>query len=327
MSGGLAITTVRAREILDSRGVPTLEVEVRLAGGARGRAAVPSGASTGSREAVERRDRDVKRYRGRGVQQAVTTVNTVIASTVRGMRADDQAAVDAALRRADGTPQKTKLGANAILGVSLAVARASTTAHGVALYRAFGATEPPSLPVPMLNVVNGGRHATGGLDFQELMIVPVGAETFTEALRAAVETYWALAEVLAAQGLSTAVGDEGGFVPALPSVEAALDAVVTAIERAGYRPYDDVALALDPAASEFHRDGEYVLTRAGGARRSSTEMIDWYRRLVGAYPIVSIEDGLGEADWAGWTRLTQALGGAVLIVGDDVFVTNPELIR
>jgi enolase len=327
MSGALAITTVRAREILDSRGSPTVEVEVRLAGGARGRAAVPSGASTGSREAVERRDGDVTRYRGRGVQQAIAAVATAIAPAIRGMPADDQPAVDAALRELDGTPNKARLGANAILGVSLAVAKAAITALGTPLYRAFNATDPARLPVPMLNVLNGGRHAAGGLDFQELMIVPVGAETFAEALRAGVETYWALGEILAEQGFSTAVGDEGGFAAALPSVEAALGAIVSAIERAGYRPFDDVALALDPAASEFARDEAYVLARAGGARLSAAEMVEWYRRLVAAYPIVSIEDGLGEADWAGWRQLTRALGGAVLVVGDDLFVTNPELIR
>ena len=323
----LRIATMRAREILDSRGSPTIEVEVRLAGGARGRAAVPSGASTGSREAVERRDGDVKRYRGRGVQQAVTAVATVIGPALRGMAADDQAAVDKALCQLDGTPQKSRLGGNTIVGVSLAVARAVTAALGVPPYQAFGGTAPPALPVPMLNVLNGGRHAAGGLDFQELMIVPVSPETFAEALRAAVETYWALHDVLTERGLSTAVGDEGGFAPPLASVEEGLAAIVTAIERAGYRPGDDIALAMDPAASEFHRDGRYVLSRSGGTRLSSVEMIDWYRRLVAAYPIVSIEDGLGEADWEGWQRLTASIGLNVLLVGDDVFVTNAERIR
>jgi enolase len=314
-------------EILDSRGSPTIEVEVRLAGGARGRAAVPSGASTGSREAVERRDGDAKRYRGRGVQQAVAAVATVIGPALRGLAADDQAAVDRALCELDGTPLKSRLGGNTIVGVSLAVARAVTAALGVPPYQAFGGTDPPSLPVPMLNVLNGGRHAPGGLDFQELMIVPASAETFAEALRASVETYWALRDVLAERGLPTAVGDEGGFAPPLPSVEEGLAAIVTAIERAGYRPGEDIALALDPAASEFHRGRRYVLTRGAGARLSSAEMIDWYRRLIGAYPIVSIEDGLGESDWAGWKRLTAALGPNVLLVGDDVFVTNAERIR
>jgi enolase len=323
----LRIATMRAREILDSRGSPTIEVEVRLAGGARGRAGVPSGASTGSREAVELRDGDAKRYRGRGVQQAVAAVATIIGPALRGLAADDQAAVDRALCELDGTPQKSRLGGNTIVGVSLAVARAVTAALGVPPYQAFGGVDPPSLPVPMLNVLNGGRHATGGLDFQELMIVPVSAETFAEALRVSVETYWALRDVLTERDLPTAVGDEGGFAPPLPSVEEGLAAIVTAIERAGYRPGEDIALALDPAASEFHRDGRYVLTRSGGARRSSAEMIDWYRRLIDAYPIVSIEDGLGESDWAGWARLTAALGASVLLVGDDVFVTNAEPVR
>jgi len=323
----LRIATMRAREILDSRGSPTIEVEVRLAGGARGRAAVPSGASTGSREAVEHRDGDATRYRGRGVQQAVAAVATVIGPALRGMAGDDQAAVDRALCELDGTPQKSRLGGNTIVGVSLAVARAVTAALGVPPYQAFGGTDPPWLPVPMLNVLNGGRHALGGLDFQELMIVPVSAENFREALRVSVETYWALRDVLTERGLPTAVGDEGGFAPPLSSVEEGLAAIVTAIERAGYRPGEDVALALDPAASEFHRDRRYVLTRSGGARLSSAEMIDWYRRLIAAYPIVSIEDGLGESDWAGWKRLTAAIGANVLLVGDDVFVTNAEQVR
>jgi enolase len=326
MSDGLPITTIRAREILDSRGFPTLEVEVRLAGGARGRATVPSGASTGSRGRASRRGRQAlpRPWRAAGHREREHRDRLGAAQC---MRADDQAAVDTVLRELDGTPQKARLGANAILGVSLAVARASTTAQGILLYRAFGATEPPSLPVPMLNVLNGGRHAAAGLDFQELMIVPAGAVDFAEALRAAVETYWAVGEILAERGLSTAVGDEGGYVAALPSVEAALDCIVAAIERAGYQPGADVALALDPAASEFYRDGQYVLTRAGGARLSSAEMIEWYRRLVQAYPIASIEDGLGETDWGGWKRLTRTLGAQVLLVGDDLFVTNAELVR
>ena len=327
MGSELTIATLRAREILDSRGSPTIEVEVTLAGGASGRAAVPSGASTGSREAVELRDGDVKRYRGKGVQGAVTNVTTVIAGALRGMRADHQAHVDTVLRELDGTWGKARLGANAILGVSLAVAKAAAAAQGLPLYQALGVAVSPRLPVPMLNVLNGGRHAAGGLDFQELMIVPVGAESFAEALRAAVETYWALGDVLRERGFSTAVGDEGGFSPALSSVEEGLTCIVTAIERAGYRPGADVALALDPAASEFHRDGAYVLARAGGVRRSSAEMVEWYQRLTRDYPIVSIEDGLGETDWSGWKRLTEALGKDVLLVGDDIFVTDPEQIR
>jgi enolase len=323
----LEIRALEAREILDSRGAPTIEVEAILAGGARGRAAVPAGASTGSREAVELRDGDSKRYRGKGVHRGIELVFAEVVGALRGVDAGDQARVDAALRELDDTPRKSRLGANVTLGVSLAVVKAAAAARGVPLYRAFGAAEALQLPVPMLNVVNGGRHAPGGLDFQELMIVPVGAGSFAEAVRAAVETYWALADLLTERGLPTTVGDEGGFAPPLRSVEEGLDLVVRAIERAGYRPGQDVALALDPAASEFQRGDEYVLARAGGVRFSAAEMVDWYRRLLRAYPIVSIEDGLGESDWQGWKLLTEALGGEVLLVGDDLLVTNAELIR
>jgi enolase len=323
----LAIQTVHAREILDSRGIPTIEVEVTLAGGATGRAAVPAGASTGSREAVELRDGDSKRYHGKGVRRAIESVKTKIAPALRGLDASDQVNVDSILLELDGTPGKTRLGANAILGVSLAVAKAAALGRGLPLYRAFGTADGGALPVPMLNVLNGGRHAASGLDFQELMILPVGAGSFAEGLRAAVETYRALASSLAEGGLPTAVGDERGFAPPLRSVEEGLDLFVRAIERAGYRPGRDVALALDPAASELQQDEHYLLARAGGARLSSAEMVEWYRRLVKAYPIARIEDGLSESDWEGWKQMTDALGKEVLLIGDDIFVTNAELIQ
>ncbi len=326
MGAGLVIETLHAREILDSRGAPTIEVEATLDGGASGRAAVPAGASTGSREAVELRDGDT-RYRGKGVRRAVAMVTGPIARVLRGLPADDQTLVDAALRDLDGSPGKMRVGANAILGASLAVAKAAAAAQGLPLYRAFGAGGPPALPVPMLNVLNGGRHAIAGLDFQELMIVPVGLPTFAEAMRAAVETYWALGDVLLERAFPTGVGDEGGYAPPLPSVEQGLACIVRAIERAGYQPGTHIALALDPAASEFHRNDAYVLARAGGTRLSAEQMVEWYERLVRAYPIVSIEDGLGEGDWPGWQCLTRALGRRILVVGDDLFVTNAELIR
>jgi enolase len=254
-------------------------------------------------------------------------VTTVIAPALRGADAANQMHVDDRLRELDVTPGKTRLGANAILGVSLAVAKAAAAARGLPLYRAFGAAESMLLPVPMFNVLNGGRHAADGLDFQELMIVPIGAESFAEAMRAAVETCWALADGLRERGLPATVGDEGGFAPPLRSVEAGLHLLVGAIERAGYKPGQDVALALDPAASEFQEGDAYVLARAGGMRLSSAEMVEWYRRLAEAYPIISIEDGLAESDWKGWKLLTEALGRKLLVVGDDLFVTNAALIR
>jgi enolase len=323
VSEELRIDELRAREILDSRGVPTIEVEAVLGSGATGRASVPAGASTGSREAVELRDGDSARYRGKGIRKAVVAVTEIVGPALRGLDAGDQSDVDKVLLELDGTQRKTRLGANTVLGVSLAVAKAAAAARGVPLYRSDGA----ALPVPMLNILNGGRHATNGLDFQEMMILPVGAPSFAEAMRAAVETYWTLADILREQGLATGVGDEGGFAPLLRSVEAGLHLIVRAIERAGYRPGSDIALALDPAASEFQRGQEYVLQRTGGQRFSSAEMVEWYRTLVRDYPIVSIEDGLGESDWAGWKMLTDALGKEILLVGDDIFVTNPELIQ
>jgi enolase len=327
MADALTIQSLHAREILDSRGTPTIEVEVALRGGARGVASVPSGASTGSREAVELRDGEPTRYRGKGVKSAVAIVETTIAPALANVDASDQAHVDRLLLALDGTENKTRLGANAILGVSVAVAKAAAAARGVPLYRAFRGAQEPRLPVPMLNVLNGGRHARTGIDFQELMLVPIGAPTFAEAMRAAVETYWALADTLVDQTLAAGVGDEGGFAPPLKSVEAGLHLMLRAIERAGYRPGEDIALALDPAASEFYEGGRYALRRTAGTELSSEEMIDWYRRMIDAYPIVSIEDGLAESDWDGWRRLTDAIGKRVMLVGDDIFVTNPVLIR
>jgi len=319
-----AIETVSAREILDSRGFPTVEATVTLAGGARGTAAVPSGASTGQREAVELRDGDAKRYGGKGVLRAVGNVRDTIAPALAGKDAADQAAIDAALVRLDGSENKRKLGANALLAVSMAVARASAAARGVPLYRALGAAV--LLPVPLMNVINGGRHAPNPLDFQEFMIVPHGALSFPEAIRQGVEVYHALRALLDRRGLSTAVGDEGGFAPALRAHEEALDLLVEAIEHAGLAPGRACSLALDVAASELADGDGYVFRKSGGARRSSDELVALYERWCAAYPIVSIEDGLGENDWAGWQRLTAALGGRVQLVGDDVFVTNESLL-
>ncbi|HZM25912.1 MAG TPA: phosphopyruvate hydratase [Gemmatimonadales bacterium] len=318
------IIEVHAREIIDSRGNPTVEADVVLSSGAQGRAAVPSGASTGEHEAVELRDGDTKRYGGKGVSEAVRNVNEVIGPRLEGMSASDQIAVDAEMMDLDGTPNKSKLGANAILAVSLAVARAAASDTGLPLYRYLGGPMARVLPVPMMNILNGGAHASNNVDVQEFMIVPIGAEAFSEALRMGVETFHALKKVLSKQGLSTAVGDEGGFAPMLPSNEAALDAVMQAIEAAGYQPGRDLAIALDPAASEFHQDGEYVFKKGDGSRRSAAEMVDLYTQWVDRYPIVSIEDGLAEDDWEGWTLLTERLHDRVQLVGDDLFVTNVD---
>jgi enolase len=318
------ITAVRAREILDSRGNPTVEADVVLSSGAQGRAAVPSGASTGEHEAVELRDGDPKRYGGKGVSEAVRNVNEVIGPRLEGMTASDQIAVDAEMMDLDGTPNKSKLGANAILSVSLAVARAAAADTGLPLYRYLGGPMARVLPVPMMNILNGGAHSSNNVDCQEFMIVPIGAESFAEALRMGVETFHALKHVLSKQGLSTAVGDEGGFAPMLPSNEAALDAVMQAIEAAGYQPGRDLAIAIDPAASEFHQDGEYVFKKGDGSRRSAAEMVDLYAQWVDRYPIVSIEDGLAEDDWDGWALLTERLHDRVQLVGDDLFVTNVD---
>jgi enolase len=322
-----AITGVYAREILDSRGFPTVEVEIQLESGAWGRAAVPSGASTGKREAVELRDGDAQRYRGKGVQQAVRNVEETIAPEIDGMEASEQAAIDQALLELDGTPNKSALGANAILAVSLAVARAAADDAGLPLYAYLGGVGGRLLPVPMMNVINGGAHADNGIDFQEFMLVPAGADSFSNALRMGVEVFHALKELLKSKKLSTGVGDEGGFAPALPSNTAALDLLMDAIEAAGYRPGDDVALALDIAASEFAEEGGRYRLRRENVVLNSEELVTRYESLVERYPIVSIEDGLGEDDWAGWALLTKRLGSRVQLVGDDLFVTNPAIIQ
>ncbi|MFZ5898904.1 MAG: phosphopyruvate hydratase [Bacillota bacterium] len=315
------IVDIFARQILDSRGNPTVEVDVVLEDGTLGRAAVPSGASTGTFEAVELRDKDPYYYFGKGVLQAVTNVNTVIAPEITGFDATDQAKIDEALIALDGTENKGKLGANAILGVSMAVAKAAAKAVGLPLYRYLGGPLARDLPVPMMNVLNGGKHADNNLDIQEFMIVPVSGASFAENLRMGVEVYHKLKSVLSKRGLATMVGDEGGFAPFLESHAQALDLLVEAIDAAGYKPGEDVLLALDPAASEFYRDGRYVL--AGENKTlSAGELIDFYEQLVGKYPIVSIEDGLSEDDWNGWKEMTDRLGGKIQLVGDDLFVTN-----
>jgi enolase len=322
-----AISGVFAREILDSRGYPTVEAEVQLDSGAWGRAAVPSGASTGKREAVELRDGDSQRYRGKGVQRAVKNVEETIAAEIEGMEATEQAVVDQALLELDGTPNKSALGANAILAVSLAVARAAADEVGLPLYAYLGGVGARLLPVPLMNVLNGGVHADNGLDIQEFMLVPAGAESFGSALRMGVEVFHTLRDLLKEKGLATGVGDEGGFAPALGSNTAALDLFMLAIERAGYRPGEDVFLALDVAASEFAQAGGTYRFAREGLVRTSDEMIAFYESLLGRYPIVSIEDGLGEDDWGGWGGLTRRLGARVQLVGDDIFVTNPAIIQ
>jgi enolase len=322
------IEQVRAREILDSRGNPTIEVDVRLADGSLGRAAVPSGASTGEREALELRDGDKKRFGGKGVTKAVGHVNGEIAAALKGFSPSDQERVDRRLIELDGTPDKTRLGANATLGVSMAVARAAAATANLPLYKYLAGTRPIShLPVPMINVINGGVHAANTLDFQEFMLVPSGAPTFKEAIRWSAEVFHALRAILKAGGHSISVGDEGGCAPNVEKPEEALDFLVAAIERAGYRARGDVALALDPAASEMWEDGAYVFRKAGGKRLTPAQMIDLYTALVQHYPIISIEDGLAENDWDGWRALTQTLGKKVMLVGDDIFVTNPAIIE
>jgi len=321
------IQTVWAIEILDSRGTPTLRVFVALADGTVGVSSVPSGASTGEHEAVELRDGDPNRYAGKGVRQAVGHVNKIIGPRLQGLDPREQARIDQTMCALDGTANKGRLGANAILGVSQAVARAAASSRGIALYVALGASDLARLPVPMMNVINGGKHADSSLDFQEFMIVPHGAPTFSEALRYGSETFQALKSLLRKRGLSTGVGDEGGFAPALKSNEEACDLIVTAIEQAGYRPGADIALALDPAATSFFEDGAYQLVRSRQGRKTSAEMIELYRSWVDRYPIVSLEDGLAENDWQGFQELTAALGKRVQIVGDDILVTNPVYIR
>jgi len=318
------IISVHAREILDSRGNPTVEADVSLSSGAVGRAAVPSGASTGEHEAVELRDGDPKRYGSKGVLEAVKNVNEVIGPRLEGMSAADQIAVDYEMLDLDGTPNKSNLGANATLSVSLAVARAAAADVGLPLYRYLGGPLAHVLPVPMMNILNGGAHASNNVDAQEFMVVPVGADSFADGLRIGVEVFHALKKVLAGRGLSTAVGDEGGFAPMLPNNEAAIEAILAAIQAAGYQPGSDVAIALDPAASEFYDNGQYVFKKSDGSRRSADEMIKLYAGWLDKYPIVSIEDGLAEDDWDGWVALTEALSERVQLVGDDIFVTNIE---
>ena len=321
------IISVHAREILDSRGNPTIEADVTLASGAAGRAAVPSGASTGEHEAVELRDGDHKRFLGKGVLEAVKNVNEVIGPRLEGMSAEEQIAVDYAMLDLDGTPNKSHLGANAILSVSMAAARAAAQDAGLPLYRYLGGPVANVLPVPMMNILNGGAHAANNVDFQEFMVVPIGAESFPEGLRVGVEVFHALKKVLAKRNLSTAVGDEGGFAPNLPSDEAALEAVMAAIEAAGFEPGKDVAIALDPAASEFYQDGNYVFKKSGAGTKTPEEMVALYKSWIDRYPIVSIEDGLAEDDWSGWAKLTEALSTRVQLVGDDLFCTNIERLE
>ncbi|HEY3933771.1 MAG TPA: phosphopyruvate hydratase [Gemmatimonadales bacterium] len=318
------ILEVHAREILDSRGNPTVEAEVVTVSGARGRAAVPSGASTGEHEAMELRDGDSKRFGGKGVLKAVKNVNEIIAPRLEGISIFEQIAIDAEMTDADGTTNKSKLGANAILAVSMAAARAAAAEADLPLYRYLGGPMARVMPVPMMNILNGGAHASNNVDAQEFMIVPIGTEDFADGLRMGVEVFHSLKKVLTGKKLSTAVGDEGGFAPMLPSNEAALDAVVEAIEKAGFKPGDDIAIALDPAASEFYQDGAYVFKKGDGSRRSSEEMVELYKTWCDKYPIVSIEDGLAEDDWDGWRILTDALGDRCQLVGDDLFVTNVE---
>ena len=323
------ITAIHAREILDSRGNPTLEADVYLAGGAVGRAAVPSGASTGEHEAVELRDGVKGRYLGKGVLKAVGNVNNIIAPELVGFNSLDQIAIDKLMIELDGTPTKGKLGANAILGVSMAAARASATQTGLPLYKYLGGPNAKVLPVPMMNILNGGAHSDAPIDFQEFMIIPKGLPTFSEALRAGAEIFHALKGVLKARGLSTAIGDEGGFAPKLDSAEDALDSIALAVKKAGYKFGGQIAIALDVASSEFYDAAKkkYVFKKSDGSVRTGAELVDYYKGLVAKYPIISIEDGCAENDWATWKLLTEALGDKVQLVGDDLFVTNVDFLR
>jgi len=317
------IESIKAREILDSRGNPTLEVEVKLADGTIGRAAVPSGASTGKYEAIELRDGDNSRFNGLGVLKAVVNVNKPIAAAIIGMPATEQVAIDHKLIELDGTTNKSHLGANAILGTSLAVAHAAANLVGMPLYRYLSKITTYTLPVPMMNILNGGRHAANSTDFQEFMVLPAGAGSFKQALQMGAEVYHCLKEVLESEGLNTNVGDEGGFAPSLPSNRQAVEAILTAIEKAGYKAGEDCFIALDPAASEFYKDGQYVLAREG-VSLSSSEMVDYYIKWAASYPIISIEDGMAEDDWEGWQLLTKKLGDRVQLVGDDLYATNVD---
>ena len=318
------IIDVRAREILDSRGNPTVEADIILACGAMGRAAVPSGASTGKREALELRDKRFKRYGGKGVAAAVKNVNKSIAAEIMGMEAADQIALDRCLLKLDGTENKSKLGANAILAVSMAAARAAADAFGFPLFRYLGGINARCLPLPMMNIVNGGAHAANNLDIQEFMIIPVGAKSIVQAVRMGAETFHSLKKILKAEGLNTAVGDEGGFAPDLGSNEDAIKYIISAIKDAGYKPARDIGIAMDAAASEFYSRGKYVLS-SENRKLSADQMIDYYAELIDKYPILSIEDGLAEQDWDGWEKMTDRLESTVQIVGDDIFVTNPKI--
>ena len=321
MPKGATVKQIKGREVLDSRGNPTVAVEVALSEGTVGQAAVPSGASTGTYEAVELRDGDKKRYGGKGVLQAVKHINEQIAPAIKGMAATDQEAIDRKLIELDGTDNKSRLGANAILGTSLAVAHAAANSLDMPLYRYLGQANDYTLPVPLLNILNGGRHAANSTDFQEFMVVPAGATSFSQSLQMGTEVYHSLKKVLKDMGLSTNVGDEGGFAPPLPSNKEAIEAVLTAIEQAGYQPGRDCFIALDPAASEFYQDGRYVLEREG-TRLTSAEMVEFYVKWISAYPIISIEDGMAEDDWDGWKLITEKMGDKVQLVGDDLYTTN-----
>lgn len=322
-----AIVDIIGREILDSRGNPTVECDVLLESGTMGRAAVPSGASTGSREAIELRDGDKSRYLGKGVLKAVEHVNTEISEAILGLDASEQAFLDRTLIDLDGSDNKSRLGANATLAVSMAVARAAAEESGLPLYRYFGGSGAMQMPVPMMNVINGGAHANNSLDLQELMIIPVGAPTFREAMRYGAEVFHALKKILHDKGLSTAVGDEGGFAPSVESHEAAIQLLLQAIDKAGYTAGEQIAIGLDCAASEFYKDGQYVLEGEGGIKLSSQAWTDMLATWVDKYPIISIEDGMHEGDWDGWKHLTERLGGKVQLVGDDLFVTNTKILK
>jgi enolase len=321
------IVDIHAREVLDSRGNPTVEAEVTLADGSEGRAIVPSGASTGEHEAIELRDGDEDRYKGKGVLKAVENVNGEIAEALSGMEADSQFEIDRKMLELDGTENKSRLSANAILAVSMACARAAAKSYNLPLYRYIGGARASLLPVPMMNILNGGAHADNNVDFQEFMVMPVGAESFSEALRWGVEVFHTLKGVLKKRGYNTAVGDEGGFAPLLKSNVEAIELVVEAIQQAGYTPGEQVAISLDPAASEFFQDGKYVFKKSDKSQKSPEEMVNWWARWVRDYPIVSIEDGLAEDDWDGWKMLTDELGGKIQLVGDDLFVTSTERLE
>ncbi len=320
------IVDVKAREIMDSRGNPTVEVDIYLACGVMGRAAVPSGASTGKREALELRDKRSKRFGGKGVTKAVKNVLTVIAPAIMGLDAANQIALDHCMIKLDGTANKAKLGANAILGVSMAVARAAAMAYEMPLYRYLGGINARNLPVPMMNIINGGAHAANNLDIQEFMIIPFGAKSIAQAVQMGAETFHQLKSILKDRKLSTAVGDEGGFAPDLESNETAIQLIMTAIENAGYKPGKDMGIGLDAAASEFYQNGKYVL-KSENKKLTADKMTDYYEELINHYPIISIEDGLAEGDWKGWKTMTDRLEGAVQLVGDDIFVTNPKIFN